>query len=61
MKLPPVLRSARMRYTLLYSGVLFVLSALLLGAVYLGLSMKLDDAAETETLLTAEAYQQLTG
>lgn len=41
MRLPAWARSIRFRMTLLYSSVLFGLAALLLGALYLGLSLSL--------------------
>jgi signal transduction histidine kinase len=40
-RLPDWARSIRVRYTVLYSAVLFGLAALLIGALYLGLSLKL--------------------
>jgi len=42
-RLPPWARSIRFRMTLLYSSVLFLLAALLLGALYLGLSLSIRD------------------
>jgi signal transduction histidine kinase len=42
-RLPPWARSIRFRMTLLYSSVLFCLAALLVGALYLGLSLSLRD------------------
>lgn len=43
-RLPEWLRSIRLRYTVLYSAVLFGLAALIIGSLYLGLSMKLRTA-----------------
>jgi len=40
-RLPDWMRSIRVRYTVLYSAVLFGLAALLIGSLYLGLSLKL--------------------
>jgi signal transduction histidine kinase len=40
-RLPEWMRSIRVRYAVLYSAVLFGLAALLVGSLYLGLSMKL--------------------
>ena len=37
------LRSIRVRLTLLYSGVLFVVAALLVAGLYIGLSLSLRD------------------
>ena len=42
-RLPAWARSLRFRLTLLYSSVLFALAALLVGALYLGLSLSLRD------------------
>ncbi len=39
--LPPWARSVRLRFTVLYSTVLFLLAALLVGSLYLGLSLSL--------------------
>jgi signal transduction histidine kinase len=41
--LPPWTRSIRLRITLLYSGLLFLLAALLVAALYLGLSRSVRD------------------
>ncbi len=49
-RLPEWMRSIRFRYTLLYSGVLFGLAVLLLGALYLILSITLH--GETPTAQT---------
>jgi signal transduction histidine kinase len=40
-RLPDWMRSIRIRYAVMYSAVLFGLAALLIGGLYLGLSMKL--------------------
>jgi len=51
--LPEWMRSIRFRMTLLYSSVLFALAALLVGSVYLGLSLSLRGQPITrETSLT---------
>jgi signal transduction histidine kinase len=42
-RLPDWMRSIRFRLTLLYSSVLFALAALLVGALYFGLSLSLRD------------------
>jgi signal transduction histidine kinase len=42
-RLPPWARSIRFRLTLLYSAVVFGIGALLVGALYLGLSLKLRE------------------
>lgn len=42
-RLPPWARSIRFRLTLLYSAVVFGIAALLVGALYLGLSLKLRE------------------
>jgi signal transduction histidine kinase len=42
-RLPAWMRSVRFRFTLLYSSVLFALAALLVGALYLSLSLSLRD------------------
>jgi signal transduction histidine kinase len=44
-ELPDWLRSIRVRYTVLYSAVLFGFAALLVGSLYLGLSIKLKATA----------------
>jgi signal transduction histidine kinase len=44
--LPDWMRSIRVRYTVLYSAVLFGLAALLVGSLYLGLSIKLRTTAQ---------------
>ncbi|MDQ3620674.1 MAG: HAMP domain-containing histidine kinase [Actinomycetota bacterium] len=43
-RLPDFMRSARFRMTVLYSTVLFVLAALLVGTLYFALLMSLDDS-----------------
>ena len=43
-RLPDFMRSARFRMTVLYSTVLFVLAALLVGTLYFALRMSLDDS-----------------
>jgi heavy metal sensor kinase len=43
-RLPDWMRSIRIRYAVMYSAVLFGLAALLVGGLYLGLSMKLRSA-----------------
>jgi signal transduction histidine kinase len=49
-RLPDWARSVRFRLTLLYSTMLFALAALLVGALYLGLSLSLrDDSAPSGT------------
>lgn len=42
-RLPEWVRSVRFRFTALYSGLFFVLAALVLGGVYLALARSLDD------------------
>jgi heavy metal sensor kinase len=44
-RLPDWMRSIRVRYAVLYSAVLFGLAALLIGSLYLGLSMKLHSTS----------------
>jgi heavy metal sensor kinase len=46
-RLPEWMRSIRFRYTLLYSGVLFGLAALVIGAIYLILWMSLHEPMST--------------
>jgi heavy metal sensor kinase len=46
-RLPEWMRSIRFRYTLLYSGVLFGLAALVVGAIYLILWMSLHEPMST--------------
>jgi signal transduction histidine kinase len=55
--LPPWTRSIRFRMTLLYSSVLFLLAALLLGALYLGLSLSLRDEPVSQNLQIVEVVE----
>jgi heavy metal sensor kinase len=52
-ELPDWIRSIRVRYTVLYSAVLFGLAALLVGSLYLGLSIKLQSMAPESYPITA--------
>jgi signal transduction histidine kinase len=45
------MRSIRVRLTLLYSGVLFVVAALLVAGLYLGLSLSLRDEPVSQTVI----------
>ncbi len=51
-RLPAWARSVRVRLTVMYSSALFVIGALLLGGIYVGLSNALDDDAITRTVIT---------
>ncbi len=53
MKTPAWTRSARLRLTLTYSLALYIIGALVLGAIYLGLSRALDDEPITRRGVTA--------
>jgi heavy metal sensor kinase len=57
-RLPEWMRSIRFRYTLLYSGVLFGLAALVIGAIYLILWISLR---EPMTILNGSVMDHLTG
>nr|MBA2384644.1 HAMP domain-containing protein [Actinomycetota bacterium] len=48
------LRSIRVRLTLLYSGVLFAVAALVVGSLYLGLSLSLRDEPLTQAAIRAQ-------
>ncbi|MGI9621547.1 MAG: sensor histidine kinase [Acidimicrobiales bacterium] len=52
MRAPLWTRSARFRLTLTYSLALFLVGALVLGAIYVGLSRALDDEPITRTVIT---------
>jgi signal transduction histidine kinase len=56
-RLPPWARSIRFRLTLLYSAVVFGIAALLVGALYLGLSLKLREEPFTQQLAVRGLYQ----
>ena len=53
MHAPAWTRSARLRLTLTYSLALYIIGALVLGAIYLGLSRALDDEPITRRGVTA--------
>jgi signal transduction histidine kinase len=56
-RLPPWPRSIRFRMTLLYSSVLFLLATLLLGALYLGLSLSLRGEPVSQQLQIVEVVE----
>jgi signal transduction histidine kinase len=56
-QLPAWTRSIRFRMTLLYSSVLFLLAALLLGALYLGISLSLRDEPVSRQLQIVEVVE----
>jgi signal transduction histidine kinase len=58
-RLPPWARSVRLRLTLLYSGVLFGLAALLVASLYLGLSLSLRGGGELERQVHEQALANL--
>jgi heavy metal sensor kinase len=58
-RLPEWMRSIRFRYTLLYSAVLFGLATLVVGAIYLILSLSLRDP--TMHIINSRLYDPATG
>jgi signal transduction histidine kinase len=56
-RLPPWARSIRFRLTLLYSAVVFGIAALLVGALYLGLSLKLREEPLAQQVAVRGVFQ----